>query len=61
DHDELLHDAMLANVRASVDQLRHGSAILENLVQNHGLQIVGAEYSIETGQVDFLENSPEAS
>jgi carbonic anhydrase len=61
DHDELLYDAMLANVRASVDQLRHGSAILENLVQNHGLQIVGAEYSIETGQVDFLENTPEAS
>ena len=61
DHDELLHNAMLANVRASVDQLRHGSAILENLVQNHDLQIVGAEYSIETGQVDFLENAPEAS
>ena len=61
DHDELLHAAMLANVRASVDQLRHGSAILENLVQNHDLQIVGAEYSIETGQVDFLENAPEAS
>jgi carbonic anhydrase len=60
-HDELLHAAMLANVRASVDQLRHGSAILENLVQNHDLQIVGAEYSIETGQVDFLENAPEAS
>ena len=61
DHDELLHDAMLANVRASVDQLRHGSAILENLVQNHDLQIVGAEYSIETGQVDFLDNLPDAS
>ncbi len=61
DHDELLHAAMLANVRASVDQLRHGSATLENLVQNPALQIVGAEYSIETGQVDFLENSPEAS
>ena len=61
DHDELLHDAMLANVRASVDQLRHGSAILENLVQNHDLQILGAEYSIETGQVDFLDNLPDAS
>ncbi|MBC8325612.1 MAG: carbonic anhydrase [Verrucomicrobia subdivision 3 bacterium] len=60
DHDELLHDAMLANVRASVDQLRHGSAILENLVQNDSLQIVGAEYSVETGQVDFLENQHEA-
>ena len=60
DHDELLHDALLANVRASVDQLRHGSAILENLVQNDSLQILGAEYSIETGQVDFLENAPKA-
>ena len=60
DHDKLLNDAMLANVRASVDQLRHGSAILENLVQNHDLQILGAEYSIETGQVDFFETVPKA-
>jgi len=43
-----------------VDQLYHGSAILENLVQNDSLQILGAEYSIETGQVDFLENAPKA-
>ena len=60
DHDELLHDAMLANVRTSVDQLRHGSAILEQLVKNDGLQILGAEYSLETGQVDFLEPTPKA-
>lgn len=53
----LQHAAMLANVRASVDQLRHGSAILENLVQHDGLKIVGAEYSIESGEVHFLPES----
>ena len=59
---ELRHDlnalaaqAIRANVRASVDHLRHGSAILENLIQNEGLRVVGAEYALETGLVDFFD------
>jgi carbonic anhydrase len=48
------HAAMTANVLASVDQLRHGSAIIEGLVRTDGLVIVGAWYSLETGKVDFL-------
>ncbi|MCW1968057.1 MAG: carbonic anhydrase [Anaerolineae bacterium] len=55
DPHELLHHAIRANIRASVNQLRHGSQILEQLVLNDGLLIVGAEYSLETGLVDFLE------
>ena len=43
------------NIRMSVNQLRRGSAILENLVENEGLRIVGAEYSLETGVVEFLD------
>ena len=46
-----------ANVRASVDRLRHGSLILEELVDTGDLKIVGAEYSIETGIIDFFEDS----
>jgi carbonic anhydrase len=42
-------------VRASVDHLRHGSAILEQLIANEKLRVVGAEYSLETGEVDFFE------
>jgi len=45
-----------ANVRASVEQLQHGSLILENLIDANELQIVGAEYSIETGIIEFFEN-----
>ena len=60
DVESLLQAAVRANIAASVEQLRKGSAILENLVQNDSLQILGAEYSIETGQVDFLENAPKA-
>lgn len=55
DPHELLHHAIRANIRASVNQLRHGSQILEQLVLNDGLLIVGAEYSLETGLVDFLQ------
>jgi carbonic anhydrase len=51
------HAAMTANVRASVDQLRHGSAIIENLIANHGLLVTGAWYSLENGKVEFLDEA----
>ncbi len=49
---------MTANVRASVDQLRHGSAIIENLIATDGLVVTGAWYSLETGKVEFLDETP---
>jgi carbonic anhydrase len=52
--DMLLHHAVRANIRASVNQLRHSSNILEQLIQTDHLMIVGAEYSLETGLVDFF-------
>lgn len=55
DHDALLQEAIRANVRASANHLRHGSTIIENLVEKDGLVIVGAEYSLETGRVDFFD------
>jgi len=53
---DLIQAAVRANIHASVDQLRHGSEILENLIKEEWLQIVGAEYSLETGIVEFLDN-----
>jgi carbonic anhydrase len=55
----LVHEAVRANIRASVKRLRHGSEIVENLIQKDGLLIVGAEYSLETGEVDFFEGIEE--
>jgi carbonic anhydrase len=52
----LVREAVRANVRASVDQLRHGSELLEKLIQENALTIVGAEYSLETGVVEFFES-----
>lgn len=57
DRDALVRQAVRANVRASVDHLRHGSSMLEQLVLHDGLVIVGAEYSIETGVVEFFDHS----
>ncbi len=54
DPEALMHQAVRANIRASVNQLRHGSDILEQLIQTDNLMIVGAEYSLETGSVDFF-------
>jgi carbonic anhydrase len=51
----LVEHAVRANVSVAVDHLRHGSEILEQLIQNEGLLVVGAEYSLETGEVEFLK------
>ena len=59
DVDELVEQAMRANVRASANQLRHGSSLLEKLSEKEGLLIVGAEYSLETGEVIFFDGLPE--
>lgn len=53
--DALMADAVRANVRAAADQLRHGSDLLERLTRAEGLVIAGAEYSLETGLVTFLD------
>ena len=55
DPDVLLREAVRANVRASVNHLRHGSELLESLINETGLHVVGAEYSLETGIVDFFD------
>ena len=55
DYDSLVRDAVRANVRASANHLRHGSELLERLVQKDGLLVVGAEYSLETGIVTFFD------
>ncbi|WP_088921608.1 carbonic anhydrase [Granulosicoccus antarcticus] len=56
DEERLIQLATRANIRASVAHLKHGSQILENLIAHEGLKIVGAEYSLETGKVDFFQD-----
>ena len=57
DPDALMGAAVRANIRASVEGLRHGSQILERLIDDGRLEVVGAEYSLGTGQVEFLDPS----
>jgi carbonic anhydrase len=57
----LVHEAVRANIRASAMQLRHGSDIIKNLIQHDGLMIVGGEYSLETGEVDFFDGVSETA
>jgi carbonic anhydrase len=58
DSNALVREAGRANIRASVDHLRHGSQVLEELIHDQGLLVVGAEYSLETGVVEFLDGAP---
>jgi carbonic anhydrase len=55
----LAAQAVRANVRASADHLRHSSELLETLIADDGLLVVGAEYSLETGVVDFFDGVPD--
>jgi carbonic anhydrase len=56
----LVRDAVRANVRVSASQLRHGSELLESLIAREGLVVVGAEYSLESGVVDFFDGVPDS-
>jgi carbonic anhydrase len=60
DLDALVKQAVRANIRASANHLRHGSQLLEQLIRDDGLVVVGAEYSLETGVVEFFDGAPEA-
>ncbi len=55
----LVEHAVRANIRASAGHLRHGSEVIEQLIQRQELLVVGAEYSLETGIVDFFDGVPE--
>jgi carbonic anhydrase len=52
---ELVRRAVRANVGVAVHHLRYGSEVLEQLIQHEGLTVVGAEYSLETGVVEFFD------
>ncbi len=54
-NDALVHQSVRANIRVSANQLRHGSPVLEQAIQESGILVVGAEYSLETGLVDFFD------
>jgi len=55
DPEALVQHAVRANIRESTNHLRHGSEILEQMIRNDALLVVGAEYSLETGIVDFFD------
>ncbi len=58
DPEALVREAVRANIRVSANHLRHGSELLEQLIQDDGLLVVGAEYSLDTGVVEFFDGVP---
>jgi len=56
--DALMRAAIRANVRASANQLRHGSEIIERMALERGLAVVGGVYDLATGEVDFFDGVP---
>jgi carbonic anhydrase len=60
DREALMGCAVRENIRASAEHLRHGSDVLEQLMRDNGLLVVGAEYSLATGVVEFFDGMPAA-
>lgn len=60
DANELVNHAVRANIRASVRHLKAGSPIVEKWIDEDFLFVVGAEYSLETGLVEFFDRVPGA-
>jgi carbonic anhydrase len=58
DRETLIRKSVRANVAQSVEQLRRGSTILERLIGIGQLRVIGAEYSLETGRVEFFDDLP---
>ena len=61
DRESLIRQAVRTNIRASAEHLRYGSEILEQLIRDDGLLVIGAEYCLETGVVDFFDGALVAS
>ena len=55
--DDLMPAAVRRNVENSVEVLRHQTPALQTLIRDEGLQVVGAEYLLETGEVRFHDHS----
>lgn len=54
--DPTLHEAVVSNVHESLKRLRADSAVLGALIDSGDIDAVGAEYSIETGEVRFFDD-----
>lgn len=54
---EIVKRTTRANIRVSASHLRYGSKLLERLVHEGKIAIVGAEASLETGFVDFFDGN----
>ena len=57
DQETLVHHSVRANIRMSANHLRHGSDVLEQLIEKSGLLVVGAEYNLDTGVVEFFDGA----
>ena len=60
DRNALVSHAVRANIRVSANHLRHGSRLLEQMILEGRLLVVGAEYSLDTGAVEFFDGVPAA-
>lgn len=57
--DELIERTVRANVYAVVKYLRTGSALLRDLIEKGKVRVIGAEYSLHSGEVTFLDGRPD--
>lgn len=57
DRNKLSSAAVKANIQTSVAELKRGPGVLDHLIRTDGLVVIGAEYSLQTSEVEFFEAS----
>ncbi len=58
EREDLVRQSVRRNVSTEVRRLRETSDILARSIRENGLLVVGADYSLDTGAVDFFEGLP---
>ncbi len=59
DQAAMMQESVRANIRHAAGQLREDSAVISTLVESGEVLVVGAEYSLETGAVEFIDGLPD--
>jgi carbonic anhydrase len=54
DRETVARLATRINVQMAVQHLRHGTPAIERLVTHEGMMVIGAEYDLESGRVEFI-------
>ena len=52
-----IHNCVIANARRVARQVRESEPVLKDAVEKHGVRVVAADYALDTGKVNLLDEA----